>query len=58
MTKTTNNQIELFKVVCDETNNTKESLEQGYLKVDIFVPQYYYELKFTVNKDGKIEYEE
>jgi hypothetical protein len=53
----TNNQIEQFKVVCDETNNTKESLEQGYLKVDVFVPQYYYKLKFTVNKDGKIEYD-
>ena len=45
-----------FEIVCDETNNTKEDLDQGKLIVDIYVPQYYYKLKFVVQKDGKIRF--
>jgi phage tail sheath protein FI len=41
-----------FEIVCDETNNTQETIDQGKLIVDIYIPQYYYELKFVVPKDG------
>lgn len=54
----TNTSIEMFTVVCDETNNSKESLEQGNLKIDVYIPQYYYSLNFIVNKDGSIEFDD
>lgn len=47
----------MIRVVCDETNNTKESLEQGYLFADIYIPvEPYYTLSFEVDKDGKITF--
>ncbi len=50
--------IEDFTVVCDETNNSKETLEQGYLIADIYVPQYVIKCNFTVDKNGKVKFEE
>ena len=52
-----NNQIEKFVVICDETNNSQESLNQGYLFADIYMPIPFYYLNFTVNKDGTIEFD-
>lgn len=30
--------IDEFRVVCDETNNPQETIDQGQLNVDIFIP--------------------
>ena len=42
-----------FVIVCDETNNTQETIDQGKLIVDIYIPKTYLEIKFTVPKYGK-----
>ena len=43
-----------IKIICDETNNSKEDLDQGYLKIDIFGEIFV--LNFIVDKDGKVTY--
>lgn len=44
-----------FKVVCDRTNNTEESIAQGYLVAEIYLyDEPYYVLYFEVDKDGKV----
>lgn len=35
--------IKLFKVVCDQTNNSPESIDQSILNVDITMPRWLYE---------------
>ena len=45
-----------WTIVCDESNNTQESIDQGKLIVDIYVPQYVYSLNFTVKKNGEIDH--
>ena len=30
--------VEAYRVVCDETNNSQETRDQGQLNVDIFIP--------------------
>lgn len=47
-----------YKVVCDETNNTPESLAQGLLYADIYLKiEPTYTIKFHVDKDGKVTFE-
>ena len=54
---TTDKNIEDFVVICDKTNNSEDSIKQGYLYVDIYIPRIYYKLEFIVNKDGTIQFE-
>jgi hypothetical protein len=46
---------ENFLVICDETNNPPQIVEQNMLCVDVYVkPCNKYELRFTIDKDGKV----
>jgi hypothetical protein len=51
------NDLSEFRVVCDETNNTPETVAQGLLVADIYVPRYMIKLEFTVDKDGKVTFQ-
>lgn len=47
-----------FKVICDETNNSKEDIENNILKIDVYVyiklPPY--RINFRVDKEGNVTY--
>ena len=45
-----------WTIVCDERNNTQESIDQGKLIVDIYIPKSFYSLNFIVKKNGEIDY--
>lgn len=45
-----------IKIICDETNNSQESINQGYLNIDLIEIVECFVLKVIVKKDGKIVY--
>jgi hypothetical protein len=49
-----------YKVVCDHTNNTPESIERGEFIVDFIPPRTipYIRLNFIVDKEGGIQFSE
>ena len=47
-----------YHVVCDETNNSIEDLEQGKLTIDFYVKEPYFEIKFFVDKTGKVSFKD
>jgi hypothetical protein len=48
---------ENFLVICDETNNPQEIVDQKMLRIDVYlkVPETY-AINFTVDKDGKVDF--
>jgi hypothetical protein len=50
--------IYVFEVICDETNNTEETITRNELWVDItLIPQERYTLNFVLKDDGSIVFD-